>query len=199
MALSKIQAESMNLADTFAFTGNVSGVGGLVSSASVDASGSGTIINFTNIPDGVKHIKLSGTRMSIASGSGTPNSYFVCRIGSNNTLETSGYGGSFFQQNSAGTDGVTVNLGGGSPGVSGNSWVLTRATANNGNYNFFADLRLIDPSTFSWGYSFVSSRNGTNVIVGAGSKTLSARLDRVAVYTYSGYTLDNGEVVIQYA
>ena len=30
MALSKIQAESMNLADTYAFTGTVSGVGGLV-------------------------------------------------------------------------------------------------------------------------------------------------------------------------
>jgi hypothetical protein len=197
MALSKIQAESMNLADTFAFTGAVSGVGGLVSSASATASG--TIINFTSLPDGIKHIKISGTKLSIASGSGSPNSYFVCRIGANATLETSGYGGSFFQQNSAGTDGVTVNLGGGSPGVSGNSWVLTRATATNGNYNFFADLRLINPSTHQWGYSFVSSRNGTNVIVGAGSKTLSARLDRVAVYTYSGYTLDNGEVVIHYA
>ena len=197
MALSKIQAESMNLADTFAFTGTVSGVGGLVSATEVDASG--TIVNFTNIPAGVKHIKVAATAMSIASGSGSPNSYFVMRIGSNNTLETSGYTGGFWQQNSAGTDGVAKNIAGSSPGVSGNSWVLTNATSDGSSMTINADLRLVDDDAHTWIYSFISVPSGSGIHAGGGAKTLSARLDRLAVYTYSGYTLDAGKVVIQYA
>ena len=38
MPLSKIQAESMNLADTYAFTGTVSGAGGLVKLLNTTAS-----------------------------------------------------------------------------------------------------------------------------------------------------------------
>ena len=56
MPLTKTQAEGINLADTFAFTGTVTGAGGLVSATEVDASG--TQVDFTSIPDGVKHIKV---------------------------------------------------------------------------------------------------------------------------------------------
>tara|TARA_B100000941_G_C28453828_1_gene526656 strand:- start:337 stop:963 length:627 start_codon:yes stop_codon:yes gene_type:complete len=193
----KLGASSINLADTFAFTGNVSGVGGLVSETEVDASG--TQVDFTGIPAGVKHIKVIGTGLSISSGSGVPNSYFVMRIGANNTLEASGYTGSFMQQNSAGTDGISSNIAAGSPGVSGNSWPLTKATSTSSSMNINADLRLVDDDAYVWAYSFISSADGTAVVLGAGQKTLSARLDRLAVYTYSGYTLDAGKVVIQYA
>ena len=41
MAISKIQSESMNLADTFAFTGNVSGAGKILSFGSYN-SGTGS-------------------------------------------------------------------------------------------------------------------------------------------------------------
>ena len=197
MSLTKVQAEGVNLADTFSFTGTVTGVGGLVSATEVDASG--TQIDFTSIPDGVKHIKVMGTALSIASGSGAPNSYFVMRIGANNTLEVSGYTGGFMEQNSAGTDGVAYSIGASSPGVSGNSWPLTKATSTSSAMNINANLSLIDDDAHVWGYSFISAPNGTGVILGAGTKTLSARLDRLAVYTYSGYTLDAGKVVIQYA
>ena len=192
-----IGSSELDLTANYAFTGSVSGVGGLVSETEVDASG--TIVNFTSLPDGIKHIKVIGTGLSIASGSGVPNSYYVMRIGANATLETSGYTGSFFQQNSAGTDGVASNIAAGSPGVSGNSWPLTKATSTSSSMNITADLRLVDDDAHVWAYSFISSLDGTTVILGAGQKTLSARLDRVAVYTYSGYTLDAGKVVIQYA
>ena len=170
---------------------------GLIKTADVEPSGT-TIANFTSIPDGVKHIKVSGVGLSIASGSGVPNSYYVMRIGSSNTLETSGYTGSFMQQNSAGTDGVASNIAAGSPGVSGNSWPLTKATNASAVLNINADLRLVDSDAHVWAYSFISSTDGTTVILGAGQKTLSARLTNLGVYTYSGYTFDAGKISIQY-
>ena len=47
MPLSKIQAQSMNLADTFAFTGTVSGVGGIVPLTTVTAGSSTTNLDWT--------------------------------------------------------------------------------------------------------------------------------------------------------
>jgi len=47
MPLSKIQAQSMNLADTFAFTGTVSGVGGIVPLTTVTAGSSTTDLDWT--------------------------------------------------------------------------------------------------------------------------------------------------------
>ena len=192
-----IGSSELDLTANYTFTGTVSGVGGLVSETEVDASG--TQVDFTGIPAGVKHIKVIGTGLSIASGSGAPNSYFVMRIGANNTLEASGYTGGFMEQNSAGTDGVAYSIAAGSPGVSGNTWPLTKATSTSSAMNINADLRLVDDDAHVWVYSFLSAPNGTGVILGAGTKTLSARLDRLAVYTYSGYTLDAGKIVIQYA
>jgi hypothetical protein len=43
MALSKLQAESLNLADTYAFTGTVSGAGGGVDTSTAVAKGSASI------------------------------------------------------------------------------------------------------------------------------------------------------------
>ena len=194
----KLGASSINLADTFAFTGTVSGVGGLVATTEVEASG--TIVNFTSLPDGIKHIKVIGQGLSISSGSGTPNSFYVMRIGASNTLEVSGYDGCWLGQNSAGTDGVVYEISSSSNSVSGNSWVLTRGTSANSHMNFMADLRLVDDDAHLWTYTFISNNDSArDLIVGSGSKTLSARLDRLGVYTYSGYTLDAGKVVIQYA
>ncbi len=170
---------------------------GLIKTADVEPSGT-TIANFTSIPAGVNHIQVSGVGLSIASGSGVPNSYYVMRIGSSGSLETSGYTGSFMQQNSAGSDGVSSNIAAGSPGVSGNSWPLTKATNASAVLNINADLRLVDSDAHVWAYSFISSADGTAVVLGAGQKTLSARLDILGVYTYSGYTYDAGKISIQY-
>tara|TARA_R100001510_G_C7620546_1_gene181534 strand:+ start:333 stop:953 length:621 start_codon:yes stop_codon:yes gene_type:complete len=50
MAIDKIQAESMNLADTFAFTGTVSGASNLVKLSTVTISGTSTTnIDFDNL------------------------------------------------------------------------------------------------------------------------------------------------------
>ena len=49
MTLSKIQAESMNLADTFAFTGTVSGAGGLLQ------------VKHTHNPSGTNNVAITST------------------------------------------------------------------------------------------------------------------------------------------
>ena len=188
----------LDLSANYTFTGTITGAGGLVSATEVDASG--TQVDFTSIPDGVKHIKVIGQGLSISSGSGTPNSFFVMRIGSNNTIETSGYDGCWLGQNSAGTDGVVYEISASTSSVNGVWWVLTRATSASSHMNFMADLRLVDDDAYLWTYSFISNNDSArDLIIGSGSKTLSARLDRLAVGTYSGYTLDAGKVVIQYA
>ena len=193
-----IGSSELDLTANYTFTGTVSGVGGLVSATEVDASG--TIVNFTGLPAGIKHIKVIGQGLSISSGSGTPNTFYVMRIGANDTLETSGYDGCWLGQNSAGTDGVVYEISASTSSVSGNTWVLTRGTSASSHMNFMADLRLVDDDAHLWTYSFISNNDsGRDLIVGSGSKTLSARLDRLGVYTYSGYTLDAGKVVIQYA
>ena len=48
MPLSKIQAESMNLADTYAFTGTVSGAGGLVKLSTTDITSATATLVFNN-------------------------------------------------------------------------------------------------------------------------------------------------------
>ena len=49
MALTKVQADGVNLGDTFAFTGNVTGAGGLVLLSTVTVTTAVTAVDFDNI------------------------------------------------------------------------------------------------------------------------------------------------------
>ena len=55
MALSKIQAESMNLADTYAFTGTVNGVSKVVQHTTSQGSSSGNSQSTSYVATGIKH------------------------------------------------------------------------------------------------------------------------------------------------
>ena len=194
MALSKIQAESMNLADTFAFTGTVTGTGtSLIKTADIEPSGS-TTATFTSIPTGVKHIAVTGSDLSIASGSGVPNTYTLLQIGTGGSVNTTGYYGATCQQNSAGSDGVAVST----QAWGGNGWLLAHAISASTTLYVKADLRLIDSDANVWGYNMISSINGTGIHWGSGMHTLSGALDTLRVLTKSGYTYDGGKISIQY-
>ena len=52
MALSKLQAESLNLADTYTFTGTVSGAGGGATTGYVKGSNAAVISHSTNVSSG---------------------------------------------------------------------------------------------------------------------------------------------------
>ncbi len=55
MAITKIQAESMNLADTYAFTGNVSGASKLVQHTTSQGTSSGSSQSSSYVATGIKH------------------------------------------------------------------------------------------------------------------------------------------------
>jgi hypothetical protein len=78
MALSKIQAESMNLADTYAFTGTVSGASDLVKLSTVTISGTDTTnIDFNNLFTSDYDIyKIYFDRVTAV----TDNAFFICKI-----------------------------------------------------------------------------------------------------------------------
>jgi hypothetical protein len=198
MALTKVQADGLNLADTFAFTGTVTGA---LTRVNEVATTSGTSIDFTSIPSGVKFIKLIGSGISHDGNStGVPNGYHMVQLGDSGGFETSGYTGSFFEQNSAGTDGACRDMTNSSNGTNGIGWAVTKNTDAAAAMNITVDMRLIDEDAFVWAYSFISSFNGTGVELGAGSKTLSSELTQVRYTTKAGSnTFDAGVMTIHIA
>lgn len=77
MALSKIQAESMNLADTYAFTGTTSGIGDmrLIHTTTV-SSGVGEVTIDGYFSSSFKNYKLIASNVEIATDGANMNLYF---------------------------------------------------------------------------------------------------------------------------
>ena len=88
MALSKIQSESLNLADTFAFTGTVTGAGaaGFTKTAQTTTNGAATY-TISSIASGTSELILFGNQVD----RGTSTSTAVIRLGDSGGLEDSGY------------------------------------------------------------------------------------------------------------
>ena len=80
MALSKIQAESMNLADTFAFTGTVSGAGDLEKVSSSTATQTGLTNLQITLPTTNDFTALKLFVRGIKSTTAT-NSYWALTLG----------------------------------------------------------------------------------------------------------------------
>tara|TARA_B100000424_G_scaffold16697_1_gene12195 strand:+ start:507 stop:1172 length:666 start_codon:yes stop_codon:yes gene_type:complete len=94
MPLSKIQAESMNLADTYAFTGTVSGAGGLVKIASTTiASGSEATEGFvfaSVFTSTYTNYKIYYNIREKASTANATNGALLFRFGSGGSVGTTG-------------------------------------------------------------------------------------------------------------
>lgn len=93
MALSKIQAESMNLADTYAFSGTVTGAGdpsNFVKLSTQTASDStGIIFDSSLITDTYDNYLLIGSRISPATNATHPLLFYSIDNGSNFNLSVS--------------------------------------------------------------------------------------------------------------
>ena len=104
MALSKIQSESINLPDTFAFTGTVTGAGaaGYTKTAQTTTNGAATY-TISSIPSGTSELILFGNQVD----RGTSTVQAVIRLGDSGGLEDTGYSnnivysssGSFYENN----------------------------------------------------------------------------------------------------
>ena len=157
---------------------------GVINSGTAQNSTSGTSIDFTSIPSGVRRVTvmLNGTSLS-----GTSNIRF--QLGSSGGVETTGYATANVNLQQAGTvtvqnitAGFDLNIGVAADAVSGHL-VLTNISGN------------------IWiGSGVFASTSGTTTIFNtAGSKTTAATLDRIRITTVNGTdTFDAGSINILY-
>lgn len=145
------------------------------------ASTSGTSIDFTGIPAGVRRITVNFVGVS-ETGSDT----LIIQLGDSGGVETSGYVGATSSQG-----GSTTNF---TSGFIVSS--VSAGTVLSGSYTF--DLQ--DASDFTWtGRGTVGHSNAASIFYGAGHKSLSAELDRVRITTAGGTpTFDAGSINISY-
>lgn len=142
-------------------------------------------VNYTSIPSWVKRITIHFESLST---DGTSNLHV--QIGDSGGIETSGYLGSASSIALSTVASVNHTAGFG----------LTASTAATSVLHGSMVLTLIDASTNTWvSSSTVGASDTTGCQVAAGSKSLSATLDRLRITTVSGTPLlDNGKVNILY-
>ena len=153
--------------------------------ATEQASTSGTSIDFTSIPSGVKRITIMFVGVST---SGTSD--IIIQLGDTGGIEASGYNGTTADVSPSGT--VEVNYGAGFVAVA----ALGAGSVEHGSIV----LSLEDSAQFTWAAAGILSASSATVIdVSAGTKSLTAELDRVRITTAGGSdTFDAGAINIQY-
>lgn len=149
------------------------------------ATTSGTAIDITGLPTGIRRIVISLIGIS-ANGSHGP----IIQIGDSGGIETTGYLALCSQQAAAAnaflssTAGVPVLVNPGAADVYSSTVIMTLENVSNNTWSFC-------------GTTAYSSSNNTGVF--NGTKSLSAVLDRIRLTTVAGTaTFDAGELNIQY-
>jgi hypothetical protein len=149
------------------------------------ASTSGVSIDFTSVPSWVRRITICFVGVSV---SGTSNP--VIQIGDSGGVEATGYLGS----SAGGGNGV-------SPGVVSytTGYGINSADAAAVLHGAIV-LTLVNSTTNTWtAHGTLGSSNTAGFFTVAGSKSLSATLDRVRITTVGGVnTFDAGSINIQY-
>lgn len=152
--------------------------------AVAQATTSGTSIDFTSIPSWVKRISIN-----FAGVSHNGSSSLLIQIGDSGGIEASGYLGSSSALSPAAVFTVNFTTGFG----------INAQDAANLHHGTVV-LTLVDASTNTWAaHGLISQSNVAGAVTVAGSKSLSATLDRVRITTESGSpAFDAGTANIQY-
>ena len=155
-------------------------------SATAVASTSGTAIDFTSIPSWVKRITVMFRGVS-ASGTSVP---WLIQIGDSGGIEITGYLATSSRLTTAGVSTVGATAG----------FNLSLDNVATNTCHGSMTITLIDLSTNSWVASGVFANSAlTESGTVAGSKSLSATLDRVRITTSGGTdTFDAGTINIMY-
>jgi len=164
-------------------TGNVvvAGINSAITAATVQASTSGTSIDFTGIPSWVKRITVMFNGVS-TNGSSSP----LVQLGTSGGVVTSGYGGTgSLIASTVTSQNFTTGFGErsqDSAAVRSGAWVITNVSGN------------------IWVCAGVLGRSdGANTSVTGGTVTLGGTLDRVRITTVNGTdTFDAGTINILY-
>ena len=186
MPLSKIRSQSINLADTFAFTGTVTGTdGGFVFPAIQSLNGQSSV-DFTGIPSGTNIIKFSIYRAS-GSTTGVP----AIQLGDSGGIETSGYA---YHDTFAGFGGGT-NYGGNSATAS--SWSASQWTAASNVLNFAGEIFRMTGNVWFCQAAFIQDDGAPNYFNNLrGFKTLSAELTQIR-FTRTAGTYDDANSYVR--
>lgn len=153
-------------------------VTGITIGTSVETS-SGTSVNFTGIPSGVKRITLMLKGVSTNGTSG-----LLVQIRDSGGLENTGYVS-------------TCSIIGGGPATSDStSGFIIR---NNSIVSGTMVLNLENPTNNTWVSTLVTKESTTQTLVGGGDKSLSGVLDGISLLTLNGSDVfDAGEININY-
>jgi hypothetical protein len=155
-----------------------------LTSGTAIASTSGTSIDFTGIPAGVKRITVM---YSAVSTNGI--SAFFIQIGTSSGVETTGY---------SGAGGYFGGTGGGYKGTSfSTGFAVSPDSAASVLIGGSAVLTLLGSNT--WTMTATTGRADNYIFTGAGAKTLAGTLDRVRITTSNGTDVyDAGTINILY-
>jgi hypothetical protein len=180
MSTTKVNADVLDLTDDYAFTGTITGAGGLTLGTE-QATTSGTGVTFSGIPSGTAliHIMFEGVSLTDASP-------IDITIGDAGGLETSGYHGS-----------ATNITNGGNPLGNGDNTAEFQIKSVHADNKFHGTmiLSLKDSANFTWTMMCVTGGVSNETYVSGGSKSLSAVLTQVRI---SGGTFDTGSINISY-
>ena len=158
------------------------GTVGLLVSGTAVASTSGTSIDFTSIPAGVRRVTVMFDGVST---NGT--SSLLIQLGDSGGIENTGYL----------STSITDDASGGSLGTSStDGFVYYQDQAS---YLGYGITTIVLVSGNVWVSSHTGRMTTTNVVTGGGGKTLSDTLDRVRITTVNGTdTFDAGSINILY-
>ena len=149
------------------------------------ATTSGTTFDFTGIPSGTKRITVNLAGVHFNAGV-----WPLVQIGDSGGVETSGYS-TVCCYLSASVAGYLY--------TNGWNWLTFGSAGATYLYSGTIILTLVDPATYSWAGSLLTTAAGTVMGSAAGDKSLSAELDRVRITTNSGGSaFDAGKVNITY-
>jgi hypothetical protein len=148
------------------------------------ATTSGTSLTFSSIPSGVKMINL------MFLGVSTSDTWrFLVQIGDSGGLETSGY----LHTSLANNGGAWADAGFATTGFQLQSTIAANT------YHGAMQLYLQDSSDYTWVSTHSFYVDSTDLIWGAGSKSLSAELTQIKLLKMGGSgTLDAGAINISY-
>lgn len=166
---------------------NLTGTVSTLNVGTAVASTSGTSIDFTNIPAGVKRITVMWSGVSW-NGTVTP----LIQLGDSGGIETTGYssiGGFTSTSSSVGT--ATQSAGFGILGNWGADVLFSGSFI----------ISLLDASSNTWvvqGVLFADSPTTDYSLTSSGVKSLSTTLDRVRITSTAAVTFDAGTINIMY-
>lgn len=166
MPLSKIPADGLSLPLT----------------AGTAVTASGTSVDFTSLPTGIKRVTVM---FSAVSTNGTSNP--IVQLGTSGGIQATSYTGSVWLANTTNT-------------LNSTGFFISPSVAGGTILESIITLCLLNSATGLWVASVVSSQsNSATGIVGSGSKTLSGTLDRIRITTVNGTdTFDAGTINILY-